>query len=715
MKHLVSVLLLVSSALSAAERAPWVNTRLIGSPETPPPFVAVRAFPQLAMKRPVAIELEPGTGQILLLQNYAWEEKRSTLRRFAARAEVSEAETLLELPELAYSIGLHPKYAENGWLYLGSNGPGAEGKMHSRIVRYTVDRRPPHRIVEGSALTIIEWPSAGHNGAAMAFGKDGMLYVTSGDGTGLSDLDNVGQDLTSLRSKVLRLDVDGAPQGQPYRVPADNPFVGKEGIRPETWAYGLRNPWRITSDPESGQIWVGQNGQDLREYAHLLERGANYGWSAYEGSRIFVDGRLRGPSSFTPPTIEHDHAVFRSLTGGFVYRGARFPELTGAYVYGDYGTGRVWAAKHDGRKLLWNRELADTPLAITGFGTTPEGDILIADHSGDALHRLEPAPAADARALPFPTRLSETGLFAATRELAPAAGVQPYTINAPAWHDGASAERLLALPGTSSAELNGTLDIGQRVWLTLTVPDGTAVAQTLILPASSGKEARRVETRVLLKQANDWSAYTYLWNDAQDDATLAPKDGTRLKLADREWLVPSRADCLVCHSRAANFALSLTPAQLHRDVLMEGRMQNQIAAFIERGLLRAEMPKADTPRLVDPYDKDEPIAERARAYFATNCSHCHIPNGGGNTAMDLSPWVTPDKQHLIDAVPQHGGYGLSDARLIAPGNGGRSVLPIRVTLRGAPGQMPPLGTLVPDPAGLQLLFEWLQSLTPTKP
>jgi glucose/arabinose dehydrogenase len=706
------VCVIAAASLSAAGRVPWANTRLVGSPEPSPPFVAVRTYPQLAIKRPVAVEQETGTEKLLLLENYAWEEKRSTLKRFDARPDVAQAETLLELPEPAYSVCLHPRYVENGWIYIGSNGPGLKRKLHSRIVRYTIDRQPPHRVVEGSALTILEWPSAGHNGAAIAFGKDGMLYVTSGDGTGISDLDNVGQDLSSLCSKVLRIDVENASQTEPYRVPADNPFIGREGIRAETWAYGLRNPWRITADWQSGQIWVGQNGQDLREFAHLLERGANYGWSAFEGSRPFVEGRLRGPSPFTPPTVELDHSAFRSLTGGFVYRGQKFPNLSGAYLYGDYGTGRIWAARHDGKKLLWNRELADTPLAITGFGTNPDGDILVADHSGDALYRLEPVQDAGAGSPPFPERLSETGLFSSVRALSPAAGVEAYAINAPAWHDGAVAERWLALPGTSVAELNGTLNLPLRAWLTWTLPNGTALAQTLTLPAADGKPAHRLETRVLLKQENDWSAYSYVWNEAQDDAVLAPRDGTQLTLAERVWRVPSRADCLACHSRAANFALSLTSAQLHRDVLHGGSPRNQVKDLIERGLLRAEGPDAAAPRLVDPYASGSPLGERVRSYLATNCAHCHIPNGGGNSSMNLAPWVALDEQHLLDAWPQHGNFGLRDARLISPGNRDPSVLLTRMALRANPGQMPPLGTTLPDTAAIQLLSEWLQSLPP---
>ena len=286
------------------------------------------------------------------------------------------------------------------------------------------------------------------------------------------------------------------------------------------------------------------------------------------------------------------------------------------------------------------------------------------------------------------------------------------------------AERWLALPGTSAAELNGTPNRVLRGWLTWTLPNGTALAQTLTLPAADGKPARRLETRVLLKQENDWSAYSYVWNDAQDDAVLAPKDGTRLVLADREWPVPSRSDCLTCHSRAANFALSLTSAQLHRDAVFEGKTRNQITAFIERGILRAdsansgekpdgpEKPDTDTPRLVDPYSPEAPLHERVRAYFATNCAHCHIPNGGGNSTMDLTPWAAPDKQHLLDAVPEHGNFGQTDARLISRGNRAPSVLPTRMAMRGTPGQMPPLGTALPDTAAIQLLSEWLQSLPP---
>jgi len=715
-----SIFLTLSLVASAAEPL-WQNTRLTGNPDPPPPMMAVRAYPKLEMKRPVALEREPGTQNLLMLQNYAWVEDRTILKRFADRPEVTESTTLLELPEMAYTICFHPRYAENGYLYLGRNGTGPGPGKSSRLVRYTMAREAPWKLVEGSAYTIIEWNSDGHNGAAAAFGKDGMLYVTSGDGTAQSDADAAGQNTGSMRSKVLRIDVDHVAPGQAYAVPPDNPFLGDPAVRPETWAYGFRNPWRITSDLESGQIWVGQNGQDLREYANLVERGANYGWSAFEGSREFIPGRLRGPAPFTPPTIEHDHAAFRSLTGGFVYRGARWPELTGAYLYGDYGTGRVWAARHDGKKLLWNREIADTPCAIAGFGTNAAGDILIADHTGDALMKLERTPPTAPEVRAFPVKLSDTDLFSDLVSLTPLPGTHPYEINAPAWHDGATATRLLALPGDSCAEFFPARETG-AVWKTWNLPDGTVLAQTLTLPAAEATPARRMETRLLVKQHSDWAAYSYLWNDNQTDADLVPASGTRVALAGREWLVPGRGDCVACHARGANYALSLTNAQLNREITRGGVKENQLEAFALAGLVRTKeengtftpglpVPLAEMPKLVDPANAEAALEERSKAYLAANCAHCHMPEGGGNSAMNLAPWASGADRHLLNARPQHGDLGLTDACLITPGDVSRSVLPVRVMSRGA-GQMPPLGTLQIDPAGLQLLIAWLQSLPP---
>ena len=137
---------------------------------------------------------------------------------------------------------------------------------------------------------------------------------------------------------------------------------------PETWAYGLRNPWRLAVDPKTGHIWVGNNGQDLWEQVYFVRKGDNFGWSVYEGSHIFYANRKMGPQPLTPPAAEHHHSEARSMTGGVVYYGSEAARSYGAYIYGDHSTGRIWGIRHDGTKVTWHKLLADTTFNITGFG-----------------------------------------------------------------------------------------------------------------------------------------------------------------------------------------------------------------------------------------------------------------------------------------------------------------------------------------------------------
>ncbi len=212
-------------------------------------------------------------------------------------------------------------------------------------------------------MVIIEWDSDGHNGGAMAFGNDGMFYVTSGDGTSDSDTNIVGQDMSSCSPRCCASTWTIPTRARPTPCRRTIPFVGLKGGRPETWAYGLRNPWRMTVDRKTGHIWVGKNGQDLWEQAYLVKKGDNYGWSVTEGSQPFYL-EPQGPANFlTPPTVEHPHSESRSLTGGIVYYGAKHPGPRGAYLYGDYSTGKVWGVKHDGTKVLWHKELRRHPAA----------------------------------------------------------------------------------------------------------------------------------------------------------------------------------------------------------------------------------------------------------------------------------------------------------------------------------------------------------------
>jgi uncharacterized repeat protein (TIGR03806 family) len=586
-----------------------------------------------------------------------------------------------------------------------------------------------------SALHIISWESNGHNGGDLEFGLDGMLYVTSGDGTSDSDTNLRGQDLTQMTSKVLRIDVDHPAAGQNYSVPPDNPFVGQAGVVPETWAYGLRNPWRLTVDPRTGHIWVGNNGQDLWEQVYFVRKADNFGWSVYEGSHIFYANRTMGPQPLALPAAEHHHSEARSMTGGVVYHGQKLPELRGAYIYGDHSTGRIWGIRHDGHKVTWHTLLADTTFNISGFGLDSHGELLVADHraAGEgAYYYLEPTPPQTATST-FPRKLSQSGLFASVKDHAMQPGVISYSVNSPLWSDGASKERFFAVPEHTAADFK--IDFSKKNgW---DFPDETVLIKSFSLDTTVGDSSNRrwIETRFLTKQGGEWAGYSYLWNKEQTDADLVAAEGLDCEYEIRvphssehpggirtlKWRYPSRVECMVCHSRAANFVLGPSTAQMNKDHDYGGTVEHQFRVLEQLNLLKtkggnaAAVDPTKLPRLANPYDDRESLEARARSYLHANCSICHVQAGGGNAQIDLEYSASPKRMNVLDVVPLHHKFGLSDARLIAPGHPERSVLLYRLAHRGkGSGQMPQLATNVVDERAVKLLEDWIRSLRPSE-
>jgi uncharacterized repeat protein (TIGR03806 family) len=705
-----------SEAADPARRVPWIQSRVLGTPDPPLPYTTKPYLPQLGLKNPLFVIAEPGTSNLLVVLQGGEPERPSRVLRIPVADPNPRPEPVLELPGfLLYAVAFHPGYITNRQLFTFANGPTGHDERTNRISRWKIPFDPSPPVAPDSGQILLEWRSAGHDGGGLDFGPDGMLYLATGDGSSDSDAWNSGQSLDDLLGAVLRIDVDRPGPDRRYSIPQDNPFRNHPGARGEIWAYGLRNPWRLAIDPPTGQVWVGNNGQDLWESIHLVRPGENYGWSVFEGSHVFYRNRPRGPTPIVAPTFEHPHSEARSLTGGVVYRGSRLPELQGVYLYGDHATGRIWGGRHDGTRVTEHRELAATPLQITSFGMSPTGELLITD-LGSGLHRLVPFPPQRQRPA-FPRRLSETGLFTSTPDGTPAPGVIPYVVNAPGWVDGAAGDRLLALPGDSRIQYTSS-----RAW---GLPEGTVLAQTLGFPASSdpGAPIRRVETRLLTLQDGRWAGYSYRWQDDQSDAVLVPAEGqdADLRLPDphapsatrsQRWRFPSRSECLACHSRAAGFVLGVTELQMNRDPGIPGAPRdNQLELFQDLSLFTGPLPKpaAELGRLANPYNPTALLEDRARSYLHANCSVCHIEAGGGNARMHLEFTTPAERMELIGARPQHDTFGLRDAMLVAPGHPDHSVLLHRLSTRGR-GQMPPLVSTVVDTAAVALFRNWIASL-----
>ena len=699
-------------------RVPFTTSRVAGSPEPPSPYKTERVFPNLKMEQPISIEPEPGTNNLWFTQHLGSWSGGARIHRVKNEQNVSQTDVMIEFKtEMAYAVTFHPKYEQNGFFYVYLNDK-KNPVVHNRIFRFTVDRNPPYKTKPESKLEIIAWPSNGHDGGGIHFGpKDGYLYASTGDGSSDSDTYGSGQDISDIPGSVIRIDVDHTDPGRAYSIPRDNPFLGFPGARPELWAYGLRNPWKLDFDESNGQLWVGANGQDLWETVHLIKRGDNHGWPIYEGSHSFHLDRPRGPTPPVKPAAEHHHSEARSLTGGVVYTGQKLPELTGAFVYGDYSTGRVWAIKHDGTKATFHKELVDTPFAITGFGNDPNGELWVIDHAG-MFYRIVPNDRTELNK-DFPTKLSETGLFTDVKSHRFAAGVVPYAPAAPFWSDGAIKIRAIGVPGTES------VDTKSERW---EAPDGSVTIKSFQLEMQSGEPASRkyIETRIMVRQQKEWTGYTYLWNDEQTDATLVDKNGLDKPyrvidksnpqgFRDQVWHYPSRTECMVCHSRAANFVLGFSPLQLDSNFNYgEGRTDNQLRALYHIGLLKNEKGyerrKPDAPHLVDPNDKQQPLEARARSYFYTNCASCHVDAGGGNSLINMDFKAKGHELRMIGVKPIHVFPEKVDARLIDPGHPENSVVYLRVNRRGN-GQMPPLGSNVVDQKSVELLKEWIEKLT----
>jgi len=697
-----------------AKRTPWTTSKVVGSPEPPLPYRLDRVFPKLAFKGPTSLMMEPGTNRMLVSENAG--------KIFAFPVDdpnTDKPELFLDAGREVYAFSFHPKYKENGYIYVFCPNPPANTPkpLMSRVSRYQTNLDGPRKVKPGSETIIIEWPSGGHNGGEAIFGPDGYLYICTGDGTSGSDPDATGQGVNDLLSVMIRIDVDHPDPGRQYSIPRDNPFINYPGARPEVWAHGFRNPWRMSFDEKTGRLWLGDVGQDIWEMIRVVEKGGNYGWSVQEGSHPFHPHKKVGPGPIIPPIVEHHHTECRSITGGYVYHGSKFPELRGAYIYGDYQYGKIWALWYDGSKVTRHEEIADTAVFIASFTLGRDGDIYAVDNSTGFIVALARVPTGTARSS-FPMTLKETGLFTSIEAKKPAPGVIPYDVNAPYWADGAHLDRYFGLPGSTQ--------IGDaNSWA---YPDGMVAAQTLSIDLEEGnpKSKTPIETRILVKQDDHWMGYSYLWNETRTDANLVGANGAdrAIQVKDssapgggrsRNWRVPARSECMFCHSRAAGFVLGINTPQLNREHDYGGIVDNQLRALDHAGFFKTPLTaKPETlPKYVNPYDTKAELTNRARTYLQVNCSICHVADGGGNSLIELDYKNTLEATKTVGARPVQGTFNISDAMIIAPGDPLRSVMYYRLSSLGG-ARMPRVGSRVIDERALDLFYDWISKMPDIK-
>ncbi|HEX3152059.1 MAG TPA: PQQ-dependent sugar dehydrogenase [Gemmataceae bacterium] len=279
-------------------------------------------------------------------------------------------------------MAFHPKFKENGEFFALYNPK----RLTTVISRFRVSKDDPDKADPASEEVIfkIERPYWNHAGGTIVFGPDGYLYVVLGDGGLANDPHENGQNLGSLLGKILRLDVDHKGEGTAYAIPKDNPFVGRKEVRPEIYCYGLRNPWRIAFDRQTGVLWCGDVGQNLYEEINHLTSGGNFGWNRREGLHPFGPKGHGPKAEMIEPIWEYNHDTGKSITGGGVYRGTRVPELQGHYLYADYVTNKLWALKYDDKlkRVVANHSIPDKGVPVMSFGEDEQGDMYFMTYTG---------------------------------------------------------------------------------------------------------------------------------------------------------------------------------------------------------------------------------------------------------------------------------------------------------------------------------------------
>jgi uncharacterized repeat protein (TIGR03806 family) len=604
--------------------------------------------------------------------------------------------------------------------------------------------------------------STWHNGGGMFFHPDdGFLYLAVGDEGHTEFIGISNQRLDrALFGGLLRIDVDNDPsrshpirrQPQPsewgpqdpswgdtysqgYSIPNDNPWQSPDSsLMEEFYAIGIRSPYSTDIDPVTGNIWLADVGEVTQEEISLIENGDNLQWPYMEG--VEPSEEYEKPDQFFGNEKAPIHAYGRDfggcIIGGAVYRGNRYPNLYGKYLFADYIKGRIMTLEYDEETgevereiLIYNIEALGVNLpgdnGITGIFPLPNGEILVSVLSTKfkdpgrifrlKVQEITPDP---------PSKLSDLGVFTDMSTLEVAPGIIPYTVNSPLWSDGAAKRRWMAIPndGDYDTPEERILFSNFQDW---GFPEGTVFIKHFELPISEDpEETIPLETRFfILAEEGRGYGLTYKWNEDGTDATLLLSDEEQeytlyendVPVGSQIWSFPSRGDCLDCHTSNANYVLGVKTHQLNGDYTYPGTgiTTNQLTYLSDIGVLSQKVAQPDNyPRAYPIDDESVSLSLRIRSYLDANCSSCHRLGGVQDLSLDLRFQVPLHLQNVINQ-PTRSSNSDPNRPIVKPGDHASSEIWVRDASLTS-NQMPPLARSIIDEVYIDKLAEWIDNL-----
>ena len=742
---------------------PFLNDTLpYTAPAISGDWSAVVAFPNLLFTNSVGMAPIPGSDQLCV-----WE-REGRVWTFENSPGVTQKKLALDIHNQCQGwddsgllgVAFHPGFATNHFMYAyytwvkpGTVGgdmntrpnPILPNTYHDRLSRFTLDDNGV--AIPGSEQVLIDLTdqTVWHHGGGIFFHpKDGFLYLTIGDNS-VSENDQVINK--SLYGGVVRIDVDcrGGNISHPiprqprngytghYYIPNDNPFVGQSNVfngqsnaLEEFFCIGLRSPHRMTYDPGTGRIYIGDVGESAREEVDVIEpgeKGLNFQWPYCEGNL----GKMKMPciGISRGPLLDYPHSDGRAVIGGYVYRGKKFArDLGGKYIFGDNVYRLVWAMDQTTtpvqKNVLCVMPKGSGPnsgsdyTGLSSFGVDANGEIYFCQMSsigGQIFTLARGGPPPPSRLMP--KLLSQTGIYSDMKSLTPQNFLIPYEVNTPLWSDGALKTRFMALPDNTQIHFSKTGE-----WQ---FPAGTVFVKTFQLPVDDTDTSvlRRLETRLLVRDTNGYVyGATYKWRADDSDADLVTggmAEDIPIKTADgtrtQHWFYPGRQDCLTCHTPAAGGVLGAKTRQLNGDLTYpNGITDNQLRAWNHIGLFDATLTENEIPhlqKLVAVTNTHASIEMRVRSYFDANCAQCHRP--GGVEAFFDARFDTPLARQGIINGPVANPLGIPGARIVVPDDPDKSILLHRVSYVGDL-QMPPLARNVNDTNAIATITQWIDSL-----